>query len=79
MTAVDSFGHPINAAPDLGTPTTTPTPSDTYVWYREDKVTKALQKALQVAIRNNLRTLGSDVKSVCWDVRDEFEKAIQEC
>jgi hypothetical protein len=43
----------------------------------EDKVQEALHKALAVAVRNHSKFLGNDVKSVCWDVREEFEKAIR--
>jgi hypothetical protein len=51
--------------------------NDGVIWLREDKVKEALQKALAVAVRNHSKFLGNDVKSVCWDVREEFEKAIK--
>lgn len=76
MTSVDNFGHPINDAPDPGAPTTTP-PQDGHLWFREDHVEKSLNRALQSAIRNHTKFLGNDVKSVCWDVREEFGKALK--
>jgi hypothetical protein len=51
--------------------------NDGAIWLREDKVKEALQKALDVAIRTHSKFLGNDVKSVCWDVREEFEKALR--
>jgi hypothetical protein len=51
--------------------------NDGVIWLREDKVKEALQKALAVAVRNHSKFLGNDVKSVCWDVREEFEKVIK--
>jgi hypothetical protein len=51
--------------------------NDKHVWLREDAVEAALQKALSAAIRNHSKFLGNDVKSVCWDVREEFFKAIK--
>jgi hypothetical protein len=51
--------------------------NDGAVWLREDKVKEALQKALSIAIRNHIKFLGNDAKSICWDVREEFEKAIE--
>jgi hypothetical protein len=51
--------------------------NDGRIWYRADAVEAALNKALQVSIRNHQKFLGNDVKSVCWDVREEFEKALR--
>jgi hypothetical protein len=51
--------------------------NDGAIWLREDKVQEALHKALAVAVRNHSKFLGNDVKSVCWDVREEFEKALR--
>jgi hypothetical protein len=51
--------------------------NDAVLWYRADAVEAALTKALQIAVRNHQKFLGHDVKSVCWDVREEFEKAIK--
>jgi hypothetical protein len=51
--------------------------NDGAVWLREDRVKAALQKALAAAVRNHSKFLGNDVKSVCWDVREEFEKAMK--
>lgn len=51
--------------------------NDGAIWYRADAVEAALTKALQQAIRSHEKFLGHDVKSVCWDVRENFEKAIK--
>lgn len=51
--------------------------NDGHIWYRADHVEASLNKALQAAVRNHKQFLGNDVKSVCWDVREEFEKAIK--
>jgi hypothetical protein len=52
--------------------------NDGAIWLREEKVKEALQRALSIAIRNHIKFLGNDAKSICWDVREEFEKALRQ-
>lgn len=47
--------------------------NDGKVWWREDRVSAALEAAMAAAVEAH----GNVAKGVCWDVRSEFHRRIR--
>lgn len=75
---IDDFGHPLAGPAAAVEPPAIGEDDSGLVWVRSDRIEAAMKQALKVAIRTHVKILGNDVKSVCWDVREEFEKAMRQ-